>query len=193
MRWLESYQGQENKTGSFLGKPGCMVPYYALTLFAGIRPDWKDGEIGKLRPQDIRLDTGVILIEPEVSKVNEKRTIKIQPNLRKWLEKYPIEDYPIIPARRFRDMWADVREQQALAHDVMRHTFISMTVGAFRSVGDASLQAGNSEAVIRKHYLNLKTVEEADQFWAIVPEGEALPKLKKKDGRYVRKSQEAKK
>jgi integrase len=187
MRWLETYQGQQNKTGTLWGKPGCMVPYYALALFAGIRPDWKDGEIGKLRPQDIRMDTGVILIEPEVSKVNEKRTIKIQPNLRKWLEKYPPEDYPIIPERRFRDMWADVRKQQALAHDVMRHTFISMTVGAFRSVGDASLQAGNSEAVIRKHYLNLKAVEEADQFWHILPEGETLPKLKKKDGLFMPK------
>ena len=67
----------------------------------------------------------------------------------------------------------------------MRHTFISMTVGAFRSVGDASLQAGNSEAVIRKHYLDLKSVEEADVFWGIVPAGEELPEMEKKDGRYV--------
>ena len=103
----------------------------------------------------------------------------------KWLEKYPIEDYPIIPTRRFRDLWVDVREQRKLTHDVMRHTFISMTVGAFRSVGDASLQAGNSEAVIRKHYLDLKSVEEADAFWKIVPKGETLPGLEKKDGRYV--------
>lgn len=185
MHWLESYKGPENKNGTFWGKPGCMVPYYALTLFAGIRPDWKDGEIKKLQAKDFRFDTGVIIIEPEASKVNEKRTIKMQPNLVKWLEKYPIEEYPIIPPRRFRDLWVDVREKRKLTHDVMRHTFISMTVGAFRSVGDASLQAGNSEAVIRKHYLDLKSVEEADQFWKIVPEGETLPVLAKKDGRYV--------
>lgn len=60
-----------------------------------------------------------------------------------------------------------------------------MTVGAFRSVGDASLQAGNSEAVIRKHYLDLKSTEEADKFWGIVPAGTQLPELEKKDGRYV--------
>ena len=185
MEWLETYKGPQNKDGTFWGKPGCMVPYYALTLFAGIRPDWKDGEIKKLQAKDFRFDTGVIIIEPEASKVNEKRTIKMQPNLVKWLEKYPIEEYPIIPTRRFRDLWVDVREQRKLRHDVMRHTFISMTVGAFRSVGDASLQAGNSEAVIRKHYLDLKSVEEADAFWKIVPKGETLPELEKKDGRYV--------
>jgi hypothetical protein len=43
MSWLESYLGEHNKDGSWWGKPGCMVPYFALTLFAGIRPDWKDG------------------------------------------------------------------------------------------------------------------------------------------------------
>ena len=138
-----------------------------------------------LQAKDFRFDTGVILVEPEVSKVNEKRTIKIQPNLKRWLEQYPIEDYPILPTRRFRDLWVDVRKERKLTHDVMRHTFISMTVGAFRSVGDASLQAGNSEAVIRKHYLDLKSVEEADVFWGIVPAGDELPEMEKKDGRYV--------
>jgi len=185
MKWLENYKGPENKDGTFWGKPGCMVPYYALTLFAGIRPDWKDGEIKKLQEKDFRFDTDVILIEPEASKVNEKRTVKIQPNLKKWLEKYPMDEFPIIPPRRFRDLWVDVRKERKLTHDVMRHTFISMTVGAFRSVGDASLQAGNSEAVIRKHYLDLKSVEEADTFWAIVPKGKKLPDMEKKDGRYV--------
>ena len=63
-----------------------MVPYFALTLFAGIRPDYQDGEISKLAHQDIRMDTDVILIEPEVSKVNEKRSIDIQPNLKVWLK-----------------------------------------------------------------------------------------------------------
>ena len=39
--------------------------------------------------------------------------------------------------------------------------------------------------MIRKHYLDLRSFEKADVFWGIVPESEALPPLKKKDGRYV--------
>ena len=84
-----------------------------------------------------------------------------------------------------RDLLVDVRKVRNLPHDVMRHTFISMTVGAFRSVGDTALKAGNSEAVSRKHYLDLKSVEEADEFWKIVPKGEELPPMEKKDGRYL--------
>ena len=51
--------------------------------------------------------------------------------------------------------------------------------------GDATLQTGNSEAIIRNHYLDLKSVEDADDFWSIVPMGQTLPELEKKDGRYV--------
>ena len=185
MHWLEDYKGQQNKNGQWWGKPGCMVPYFALCLFAGIRPDWETGEMSSLRPEHVRLDTEVVFIEPEVSKVNEKRSVKIQPNLRKWLETYPLDEYPILPPRRLKHMFREIRKHWKLPPDVMRHTYISMTVGAFRSVGDAALQAGNSEAIIRKHYLDLKSVEEADTFWEIVPKGQKLPKMEKKDGRYV--------
>ena len=51
----------------------------------------------------------------------------------------------------------------------MRHTFISMFVAKFRSMGEAALQAGNSESIIRKHYLDLKSKEEAEEFWSILP------------------------
>ncbi|MEX2381573.1 MAG: site-specific integrase [Opitutales bacterium] len=186
MTFLESYKGKTLLSGRTWGKPGCMVPYFALALFAGIRPDWQDGELKKLRPEHIDFDNGVIRIEPEVSKVNEKRVIKLQPNLRLWLEKYPLEEYPIITPKRFPQMRQEVRDHFGLGHDVLRHTFISMLVGAFRSVGDASLQAGNSEAIIRRHYLDLKTTKEAEDFSRICPAGMSrAEKLVKEAGRYV--------
>lgn len=184
MHWLEDYRGKQDQYGRWWGKPGCLVPYFALTLFAGIRPDYRDGEISKLQPADIRFDTKVILIEPGASKVNERRTIKMQPNLQSWLKHYPVETYPIIPGR-MKQLLFDARKAHKLAHDVLRHTFISMTVGAFRSIGDASLQAGNSESIIRKHYLDLKSPEEADAFWHIFPREVPVPTMDKRDGRYL--------
>ncbi|NDV63345.1 hypothetical protein G0Q06_12845 [Puniceicoccales bacterium CK1056] len=186
MNFLETYTGPQYKREIYRNQPGFLVPFFALALFAGIRPDWKDGEMGKLKPKDVDLKTDVIRIEPGVSKTNEKRIIKIQPNLRLWLEHYPVGQYPILPKKNPDRILRALRNQFSLGHDVLRHTFISMTVGTFRSVGDASLQAGNSEAVIRKHYLDLKSPEEADQFWRIVPKGASLPKkMKKKEGRYI--------
>jgi hypothetical protein len=54
-----------------------LVPFAALCLFAGIRPDLYAGEISKLQPEHVRLDTVVIFVEPEVSKVRMKRTSRI--------------------------------------------------------------------------------------------------------------------
>ncbi len=161
MEWAETEHG------------GALVPFIALCLFAGIRPDLYVGEISKLEPKHVRLDIGVITIEPEVSKVRMKRTVAIQPNLAAWLRAYPLESFPIWP-RGFKRLRLAFRKKFNLSHDILRHTFISMFVGKFRSLGEAALQAGNSESIIKKHYLDLKTREEAEEFFSIRPKKAAV-------------------
>jgi integrase len=145
---------------------GRLVPFFALCLFAGVRPCLRTGEILRLLPAHVRLDTGVILIEPEVSKVREKRTVAIQPNLAAWLRAYPLAENPII-VPNLQKLRARIAKRFGLTHDVMRHTFISMHVAKFRSLGEAALQAGNSESIIKKHYFDLKSMAEAEQFFGI--------------------------
>ena len=157
MEYLEGFQG------------GRWVPYYSLCLFAGIRPGVPDGEISKLRPEAVNLDTGVISIAAEVSKIREPRRVTIQPNLAAWLRAYPLKKFPLVVGN-FQQRRVVLRKKFNLKHDVMRHTFISMFVSKFRSMGEAALQAGNSESIIRKHYLDLKSKEEAEQFWGILPQ-----------------------
>ncbi len=156
MEYVEGYHG------------GVMVPYFAICLFAGIRPCTRSGEISKLRPENIRLSTNTIHIEPEVSKVRMKRNVTIQPNLAEWLRAYPLKDYPILPANT-EAMRKEIFTRFEMSHDILRHTFISMFVGKFRSMGEAALQAGNSESIIRKHYLDLKDRDESEAFFAILP------------------------
>lgn len=67
---------------------GRLVPFFALCLFGGIRPCLRTGEILRVKPEHVLLDTGVIRIEPEVSKIKELRTVAIQPNLAAWLRAY---------------------------------------------------------------------------------------------------------
>jgi integrase len=149
---------------------GAFVPYFALCLFAGIRPD---GEISKLSVTDVCLENESITIEPWVSKVNMRRLVAIQPNLAAWLRAYPLDEYPVIPPKdKMKNVVGKIgriRRQFKLSHDVLRHTFISMHVAKYRSMGDAALQAGNSETIIRRHYLNVTTSQEAEMFFAILP------------------------
>ena len=157
-------------------KGGILVPYFALCLFAGIRPCMLSGEIIKLKKESIRLDTGVIHIEPEVSKVRMKRHVTIQSNLAAWLHTYSLDEYPIMPTNAVK-MRRKIFREFGLTHDVLRHTFISMHVAKFRSMGEAALQAGNSESIIRKHYLDLKTSAEAEEFFDIMPKFRAMPEV----------------
>ena len=156
MDFVEEYQG------------GRLVPYFALCLFAGIRPCLREGEASKLQAEQVRLDTGVIQIEPLVAKTGMKRNITIQPNLAGWLRAYPLEKIPLVPPN-MQHLRAAIAKRFDLSHDVMRHTFISMFVAKFRSMGEAALQAGNTESIIRKHYLDLKNPAEAEQFFGILP------------------------
>ena len=166
---LETYRGNPKNPLP----AGCLVPYFALAVFAGIRPGINDGEIvriAKLKSLDriIDLKAGVIRITSEIAKTKGVRQIVIQPNLAAWLNKYPLDKFPILP-RNAIDLIGEVRAKYSIGHDVLRHTFISMHVAEFKSMGDAALQAGNSEAMIKTHYLNLVTPAEAKEFWSIVP------------------------
>ncbi len=169
MAYVEHYAGPAR---SHLA-PGCLAPYFALCLFAGLRPDARDGEVRRLSDSEnigkfIVPALGVIRITPEMSKVKSIRQVQIRPNLAAWLRRFPPSEFPIVPPN-MEEMIAKVRRKFGLGHDVLRHTFISMHVARFKSLGGAALEAGHSEAMIRKHYLNLVTDADAEKFWSIKP------------------------
>jgi integrase len=148
---------------------GRFVPFFALCLFAGIRPCLRTGEILRLKPEDVNLETGFIFVSADVSKVREPRKVTIQPNLAAWLKAYPPTDERLIVPKNLQHVRARVAKAHGLSHDIMRHTFISMFVAKFRSIGEAAIQAGNSEAIVRKHYLDMKSQAEAEAFFGIMP------------------------
>jgi len=98
----------------------------------------------------------------------------IHPNLAAWLRAYPLKRFPLVVGD-FQKRRAKFAKRFGLTHDVLRHTFISMFVAKYRSMGEAALQAGNSESIIRKHYLDLKSMAEAEEFFNILPKRASLP------------------
>jgi site-specific recombinase XerD len=144
---------------------GSMVRYYALAYFAGIRP----AEIERMNGREaelINLKTRIITIPANISKTRHERHVTISDNLAAWLEAYPP---PTIPGN-FGRMLSAVKKHFGLSHDEARHSFISYHVALHRSLGDAALQAGNSESIIRRHYLNLHPKDEGADFFRIVPD-----------------------
>ena len=169
MTYVETYVGEKKGRQ----QPGYLAPYFGLALFAGLRPSMPGGEIWKLGQESdplkfVDLALGVIRITPDVAKTNSVRQLMIQPNLEAWLLRFPLKKFPIIP-RNARAGIQHVRAKFGLSPDTLRHTFISMHVAKFKSLGDAALQAGNSEAMVKKFYLNMVSEQEATVFWDIAP------------------------
>ena len=160
---IESFNYLMNYNG------GDLVKAYAIAYFAGVRPD---GELKKLAAREselINLKTGFIHIPASVAKTKQKRDISISPNLMAWLD--ACKDKPIIPVN-FNRLNSTARGHLKLKRDETRHSFVSFYVAFHRSLGDAALQAGNSEAMVRDHYLNLHTKEEGKDFFSIAPDME---------------------
>lgn len=170
MREAEAYSGWP---GSEV-KKGSLVPYFSLCLFAGLRPSVQDGEIAKLGKlpdvsEFVDVEMGVVRITPDIAKTKSIRQIKIRSNLGAWLARYPLSEYPITVPNLQRHVGA-IRKKFQLGHDVLRHTFISMHVAKFKSLHEAALEGGNSETMIRRHYLNLVSDTDAEKFWGIIPQ-----------------------
>ena len=157
-------------------REGDLVQYFALALFAGSRPS---GELEKLAVHEglrapcreaggrplLDLERAVITIPADIAKTGRKRVVTMQANLKAWLEAYA---GPVFPRGHDRAVQA-IRKRRALGHDVLRHSFISYHVGAFGSKSRTALEAGNSEAIIDRHYLNLPTEAEGRAFFSIMP------------------------
>lgn len=144
---------------------GVMVRYFAYLYFAGIRPD----ELKRISPREaalVNLKTRTITIPANISKTKHERHVAISDNLAAWLAATP---GPIVPPN-FDRLAKLARKHFKLTHDEARHSFISYHVAAYRSIGDAALQAGNSEGIIKRHYLNLHPREEGEEFFRIVPD-----------------------
>jgi len=148
---------------------GAMAKFFALALFAGLRSG-PDGELLKMarhpdRAKLIDLGRGVIHVQPEISKTHQYRQTTIRPALHQWLTRFDGEIWPKNADR----MVKHIRARFNLAHDVLRHSFFSYLVATEKSVERAALEGGNTESILRRHYLNLANTDEAQDFWAILP------------------------
>ena len=152
---------------------GAMVPFLALALFGGLRPG-PMGEIWKLArwpdpenpdPAALFGEDGTLRIPADVAKTRRERKVRVRPALRAWLDRFGLDFWPKNADR----MLKDIRARFGLRHDALRHTFFSMLVAADGSLAGAATEGGNSEAVLKRHYLDLRTKKEAADFWRILP------------------------
>jgi hypothetical protein len=56
-----------------------------------------------------------------------------------------------------------------ITHDALRHTGITAIYMELRNFAETAIETGNTEVIIRRHYLGNWTKQQANAFWQIRP------------------------
>lgn len=146
------------------------LPVVALGAFAGLR----SAEIERLDWQDVDLAGGFIHLGADKTKTRSRRLVPIVTNLSQWLAPYAKQK-----GRVWKATANDLQDERAEAvakakvpwkNNALRHSFISYRLADIQNAAQVALEAGNSPAVVFKHYRELVKPDAAKAWFAIAPE-----------------------
>jgi integrase len=141
----------------------------ALQSFAGVRSE----ELLRLTWTDLERRRGFIEITAGKAKTAQRRLIPISPNLAQWMDYAPRAGQRVWPHSKpflfeaMRD--ATAKAKVAWKANGLRHSFISYRLAQTKDVAEVALEAGNSPTMIFRHYRELATETEAQDWFGILP------------------------
>jgi integrase len=146
-----------------------MVPYFAVTLFAGLRPS----EAELMDWAYINFTSRTLKIIPEIAKKRRLRYVDMSSNLIEWLMPHRLASGHLFFTRK-RYEYARKQAKVPWSNDVLRHSFASYHLAHHENVAKTSMQLGHRDTnVLFNHYRDLVTREDAAKFWEIRPKNAA--------------------
>lgn len=161
-----------------------LLPVVAIGLFAGLRT----AELQRLEWNDVLLEKGLVVVSAGKAKTNNRRMVTIQPPLEAILRAMPrptlrriwppngmkLWDRTLKAAGwRGHKLWAPAPNPNAplWPANAMRHSFVSYHVAMFKDAALTALESGHSPEVLFKHYRQLVTEDDAEEYWSVRLEG----------------------
>ena len=192
------FRAAEAHPGPLAGAVGMQL---ALGFLAGVRT----AEIARARWEDIDLD-GALLRVPRpkgFTSGHKPRLVELEPCAVAWMRRW--RDWlvaaggraagPVVPDPRRFALWKARRLAPAgdswgndANHNVMRHTYATMHVAAFRDAGATALNLGHAGGteLLEKHYRGVVPKAVAEAYWRILPSAAPLPPPEPLPGRGYR-------
>jgi integrase len=147
-----------------------VAPCIALGAYAGLR----SAEILRLEWSDLERHQGFVEVAAHKAKTAARRIVPISESLARWLAIAPRTSTRVWPRNRDSFFKAVIRAANNAGikwkHNALRHSFISYRLAELQDVNRVALEAGNSPAMIFRHYRELCTPEQAKTWFAIVPQ-----------------------
>lgn len=146
-----------------------LVPYFAVSLFAGLRR----AELERLDWSEVDFESNLIEVTAEKSKTAMRRLVTIQPNLRAWLLPLRQLKGSVTPQENFRALFETARIAAGLREwpeNALRHSFASYHLAAFKNAASTALELGHHDSrVTFAHYRELVKPKEAKRYWQLKP------------------------
>lgn len=165
-----------------------MVPYFAIAVFAGLRPD-VHSEITKLTWEDVDFETKQIRVGKSFdNKTATRRYVPMEDALLAWLAPWKGASGPVVPSnlvkrRRYltrgkyqsppktpTSEWKELVPNGEEARDITRHTYGSYLEGKYRDRNMVMANMGHLDTTTyEQHYRNARSPQEAEAFWNLRP------------------------
>ena len=132
----------------------------------------------------IHFDKNCIILPARITKMTQRRTIALKPNLKAWIE-------PFKGCRgRVCAKWSKphcvfqswnrfgITKGIHVGGNKFRNSYISFRVAETKDVPLVSCESGNSPAIIQREYLELAPPEDAAKWFAITPSASKQEELR---------------
>ena len=147
-----------------------LLAYTALMAFGGTRSS--EASHRKLTRHNILPAERMIRLGPEITKTGTGRALNIPDNLQVWLDRFAPEKGPISKTVKINPPDKDVLKLCGVEtkDNALRHSFCSYHIALHRNSELTAEVAGNSPAMLRKHYKALVSTVAAEQWFNITPD-----------------------
>jgi integrase len=150
-----------------------LLPYHLFCVFAGIRPE----EVQRLEWTNVKAEERHIEVPDEAAKMDMRRTVDMEPLLRRWLDYYVLAggktNGAVVPQKNLRKRLRAIRARAAFERwpqDAPRRTYASNWLAAYHNVDKLNNNMGHtSPTMLWKHYHRAVTRKQAKAFWKIGP------------------------
>jgi integrase len=171
---VESYTPEQLSQLLDAARPN-LIPLIVLQAFGGVRHE----EVQKMDWRDINLKNGFIRIKSIVGKTKKMRLIQMQPNLVAWLRIYAKTNGPICPITHTSNAIVRTKQRAGLPAgrgqltNALRSGFGSHRLAQTNDIGLVAREMGNSPNIIKEHYLELVSPDEAKAWFNLWPKKHA--------------------
>ena len=146
-----------------------MLPMIAIGGLAGLRTE----ELLRLDWSDVWRKKGHIELTPLIAKGRFHRIVEICPSLAKWLKPFRVNTGKVWNGneKRFQRQFLSLCENLKMPRkeNGLRHAFCTYHFALHENENKTAAQAGNSPAMIHKHYKGLATEAEAKKWFSVMP------------------------